>query len=91
VNGRLAIVELGKVRTITHRAARRVVSSFDQTDLLRQPPGTTSGSVLPMVSNRLRMMLQSREAGRYGYVIGRPDLEEWGAIIGNICDRCRSR
>jgi hypothetical protein len=25
-----------------------------------------------------RMMLQSRGAGRYGYVIGRPDLEEWG-------------
>jgi hypothetical protein len=24
------------------------------------------------------MMLQSRGAGRYGYVIGRPDLEEWG-------------
>jgi hypothetical protein len=33
------------------------------------------------VSNRdvnFRMMLQSRGAGRYGYVIGRPDLEEWG-------------
>ena len=32
------------------------------------------------VSNRdanFRMMLQSRGAGRYGYVIGRPDLEEW--------------
>ena len=26
---------------------------------------------------RIRMMLQSRGAGRYGYVIGRPDLEEW--------------
>ena len=33
------------------------------------------------VSNRdasFRMMLQSRGGGRYGYVIGRPDLEEWG-------------
>jgi hypothetical protein len=33
------------------------------------------------VSNRdanLRMLLQSRGPGRYGYVIGRPDLEEWG-------------
>jgi hypothetical protein len=26
----------------------------------------------------LRMMLQSRGPGQYGYVIGRPDLEEWG-------------
>jgi hypothetical protein len=26
----------------------------------------------------LRMMLQARGAGQYGYVIGRPDLEEWG-------------
>jgi hypothetical protein len=25
-----------------------------------------------------RMMLQARGAGRYGFVIGRPDLEEWG-------------
>ena len=33
------------------------------------------------VSNRdasFRMILQSRGAGRYGYLIGRPDLEEWG-------------
>jgi|EndMetStandDraft_8_1072994.scaffolds.fasta_scaffold2627045_1 hypothetical protein len=33
------------------------------------------------VSNQnvnFRMMLQSRGGGRYGYVIGRPDLEEWG-------------
>jgi hypothetical protein len=25
----------------------------------------------------LRMILQSRGHGRYGYIIGRPDLEEW--------------
>ena len=32
------------------------------------------------VGNRdsnLRLMLQARGAGRYGYVIGRLDLEEW--------------
>ena len=31
-------------------------------------------------SNRnanFRMVLQSRGTGRYGYVIGQPDLEEW--------------
>jgi hypothetical protein len=25
-----------------------------------------------------RLVLQSRGAGRYGYVIGQPNLEEWG-------------
>jgi hypothetical protein len=34
-----------------------------------------------VVSNRhanFRMVLQSRGAGRYGYLIGRPGLDEWG-------------
>ena len=36
---------------------------------------------MSVVSNRdanFRLVLQSRGAGRYGYVIGQPDLEEWG-------------
>jgi hypothetical protein len=41
------------------------------------------------VSNRdanVRIMLQSRGSGRYGYVIGRPDLEEWAEPSLETCE-----
>jgi hypothetical protein len=55
------------------------MTEFDENDPAEQRERKRSMS--DGVSNRdatLRMMLQSRGPGQYGYVIGRPNLEEWG-------------
>ena len=43
---------------------------------VRQRQRTTSHS-MNGGGSAFRMMLQSRGDGRYGYIIGRPDMEEW--------------
>jgi hypothetical protein len=61
----------GTVRSLSRRSTLRGEHVF-------QGAGTMSDSVVSNRDATFRMMLQSRGAGRYGYVIGRPDLEEWG-------------